>query len=327
MNRRPSIRLLTALAVLISVSAAFAQTTRPISQVDHVLIISIDGCRPDVLLRAKAPNLRSMMDGGAFTMWAQTVPMAITLPSHVSMLTGVSVEKHGIRFNDERATTRPFYPNATTIFEVAKKAGYTTALVSGKSKFMALNKPRTIDWLDAPESAKTTDANVAEAAIAMIQQHKPQLMFLHFPGADTAGHANGWASPQQFAALESIDAAIGMVLASLKAGGLDQSTVIIVSADHGGSGKTHGANDQRSLHIPWIAYGPGLRKNLDLTTFRDLNVKTEDTFATACYLLGMPLPDGVDGKPVRQIVLRSELLEDAPARNRSTTAPSSAAEE
>lgn len=313
MNHTRTLPFMAICLMCLLTSIGSAQTTRPISQVNRVMIVSIDGLRPDVLLRAKAPNLRAMMDGGVFTMWAQTVPMAVTLPSHVSMLTGVSVEKHGIRFNDERATTRPIYPNATTIFEVVKQAGYTTALVSGKSKFMALNKPNTIDWLSAPENPKTTDADVADAAGAFIRLHKPQVMFVHFPGADTAGHANGWASPEQFAAIEQIDTAMGMILNSLKTSGLDQSTVIIVSADHGGSGKNHGANDLRSLHIPWIAYGPGLKKNLDLATFRELNVKTEDTFATACYLLGIPLPEGVDGRAVRQIVERSELLEDMPA--------------
>jgi predicted AlkP superfamily pyrophosphatase or phosphodiesterase len=288
-----------------------AQTTQPIPAVEHVIIISIDGLRPDIMLRAETPTLHRMMRDGAFTAYAQTVPMAITLPSHVSMLTGVSVEKHGITFNDERATTRPIYPNATTIFEVAKTGGLTTALVSGKSKFMAMNKPGSIDWLWAPENAKTTDEDVVKSAVEVLTQRKPNLMFVHFPGADTAGHADGWASPQQFAAIEKIDANVGTLLETLKATGLAESTVVILSADHGGSGKQHGANDPRSLYIPWIAVGPGVRKNFDLTNLRDLTVHTEDTFATACYLLGQPLPEGTDGKPVFQIVENAPLLRRA----------------
>ena len=49
--------------------AALAQTTKPIPQIDHVIIISIDGLRPDVLLRADAPTIRSMMARGCFTFW------------------------------------------------------------------------------------------------------------------------------------------------------------------------------------------------------------------------------------------------------------------
>lgn len=273
------------------------------------MIISIDGLRPDVLLRANAPNLRALMERGSFTMWAQTVPVAITLPSHVSMLTGVAVQKHGITFNDERATTRPIYPKATSIFELAKQAGYSTSLVSGKSKFAVFNKPGVIDWYSAPELPKTADAVVADLAGSVLRLHKPQVMMIHFPGADTAGHASGWASPEQFAAIEIIDQGLGMIFNALKTSGLEESTVIIVSADHGGSGKSHGANDLRSLHIPWICAGPGIRKNLDLATFRELTVRTEDTFATACFFMGIPLPPETDGKPIVQIIANRELLQ------------------
>lgn len=292
----------------VSTRVCVAQTTRPVEKIQRVLIVSIDGLRPDVMLRAETPTLRGLMKTGAFTTYAQTVPVAITLPSHVSMLTGVSVERHRITFNDERATTRPIYPNATTIFEVAKAGGLSTALVSGKSKFMALNKPGTIDFLWAPESAKTTDKDVVASAIKVFREHKPQLMFLHFPGADTAGHAKGWASPEQFAAIALIDEALGTLVKEMKDLGIYDSTAIIISADHGGSGKTHGANDPRSLYIPWIVSGPGLRQNYDLTNNRDVTVNTTDTFATACYLLGLKPPEGINGKPITQIIQRDELL-------------------
>src|SRR4051812_40668933 len=44
---------------------------RPLVQ--HVVLISIDGLRPDLLLRAKAPSLRALLDRSAFSLWAQTV--------------------------------------------------------------------------------------------------------------------------------------------------------------------------------------------------------------------------------------------------------------
>src|SRR4051794_1401863 len=194
-----------ALMLLMHVAASAQQpksTTRPIAQVDRVLVISIDGLRPDVLLRGNTPTLHKLIDTGAFSLWAQTIPVAITLPSHVSMLTGVVPEKHGINFNDERATTQAIYPNAVTLFEAAHNAGYTTALISGKAKFEVLAKPGTVDWLSVPSDPKVTDADVADHAGAVLRLHKPKVMFIHFPGVDTAGHSKGWASPEQFAALE-----------------------------------------------------------------------------------------------------------------------------
>lgn len=67
-------------------------------------------------------------------------------------------------------------------------------------------------------------------------------------------------------------------------------------------------NDPRSRHIPWIAFGPGIRQNLDLTTFGNLTIDTEDTFCTACYLLEIPAGNNLDGKPIEEIVQREELL-------------------
>jgi predicted AlkP superfamily pyrophosphatase or phosphodiesterase len=305
------LRLTPVFCLVLVASLAHGQTTRPVPQVGRVMVVSIDGLRPDVLLRANAPNLHKLTESGAFTYWAQTVPIAVTLPAHTSMLTGVSVERHRINFNDDRATTRPFYPTAPTLFEVARQAGYSTALVSGKAKFMALNKPGTIDWFSAPESAKTTDADVADAAGTILRLHKPQVMFVHFPGGDTTGHASGWASKEQFAAVEKVDEYVGMLMHGLQTSGLADSTIVIVSADHGGSGKKHGANDPRSLYIPWIASGPGIRRNFDLTSLRELTIRTEDTFATACFVLGIPLPAGTQGRPVVQIMEDARLLRDA----------------
>jgi arylsulfatase A-like enzyme len=81
------------------------------------------------------------------------------------------------------------------------------------------------------------------------------------------------------------------------------STVVLVTSDHGGAGRTHGPDDPRSREIPWIIAGPGIRGNLDLTTDADLDIRTEDTFATLCYLLGIDVPQPIDGRPVTQILI------------------------
>ena len=259
----------------------------------------------------KTPTLHKLFEGGSFTFYAQTIPIAITLPSHTSMLTGVSMEKHGVTWNDERYVKNPVYTKATTLFEVAKKYGMSTSIVAGKSKFISIAKPGSVDWYFSPDDAKTTDDDVLQAAVKIVQEHKPQVMFVHFPGADTAGHASGWASPQQFAAIENIDQDLGKLMDQLVVSRLFESTVVIVTADHGGSGKQHGADDPRSLYIPWIANGPGVRKNFDLTSLRELTVNTTDTFATACFLMGFELPPETEGKPIYQMVEGYELLRPA----------------
>ena len=267
----------------------------------HVVIISVDGLRPDMALRVEMPTLRGLMKRGCFTFWAQTVPVAITLPSHTSMLTGVGVATHGVDWNGDTPAGVYPYSRVPTLFEVARKAGFTTAMAAGKSKFVAVAKPGTLNWSFIPDAAKTTNNAVADQAVAMIHAHTPGVLFVHFPDVDTAGHAFGWGSPEQVKAIENADGQIHRVLEAVEQEHLTDKTLVIVTADHGGAGLNHGPGDPRSRHIPWIAAGPDVRENFDLTLLDKLTVHTEDTFATACWFLSIPLPAGVEGNPVKEI--------------------------
>src|SRR3954463_9769364 len=108
---------------------------------ERLVIISIDGARPDLLLRANTPTVHGLIPRSTFTFWARTTPHSITLPSHTSMLTGVVPRKHKIEWNEDLELVHPVYPSYPTLFEVAKRAGYTTGMVASKSKFRVLNKP------------------------------------------------------------------------------------------------------------------------------------------------------------------------------------------
>jgi len=293
---------------------ALAEPVRPVGGVERVLIISVDGMRPDVMLRADMPKIRSLMANGCFTMYAVTTDLAVTLPSHASMLTGVTPAKHGITYNtDDIPADAPHFPMRPTLFELAKRAGYSTALIAGKSKFDSLVKPGTCDVMIVPPvKEQFSDEKVGDHACSTLQSYKPQVTFVHFAGADRTGHSVGWGTPEQIATLEIIDRQIGRVLETLDALQLRNTTLVIVSADHGGSGLNHGANDPRSRYIPWIASAPATLQNYDLTRFRDLNISTEDTFATACFVLGIPTDSDVDGQSVRRAFPQLDLMQATP---------------
>src|SRR5690606_22185326 len=91
----------------------------------HVLVISIDGLRPDALMQAQAPVVKALVPRGAATLAARTILPSLTLPSHTSMLTGVGPDKHEITWN----TWKPQYGvvKVPTVFEVARRAGRRTA--------------------------------------------------------------------------------------------------------------------------------------------------------------------------------------------------------
>src|SRR5574338_468998 len=79
-------------------SPTFTATSVP--QVRRVLILSIDGLRPDAIALAPMPNLLNLMQTSAFTLTAQTVYPSVTLVSHASMLTGLCPSRHGVNWND-----------------------------------------------------------------------------------------------------------------------------------------------------------------------------------------------------------------------------------
>ena len=270
----------------------------PIPGIKRVLIIGIDGLRPDLLLFANTPVIRGLMQQGTYTMWMQTTANANTLPSVTSMLTAVAPTKHGITWNKLLKLQAPEWPARPTLFEMAHQGGYKTAMVIGKSKLRHLDRPGTIDFVSVPAEDKTTDQQVVGEAVWVITEMKPDVLFVHFPGVDTAGHAKGWGSPEQLAAIEEADACVGRLLAALDAAGTRSSTLIMLSADHGGAGLSHHPDDPRSRTIPWIAVGPGVKQGYDLTQSRDLMMRTEDTCATACYVLGLPIMPYFDGAPV-----------------------------
>ncbi len=229
------------------------------------------------------------------------------------MLTGVVPIKHGIQWNVDLPLAKPIYPNYPTLFQLAKRAGYTTAMAAGKAKFVTLAIPDSLDQVFVPAAEKAEDPEVTVHAVQFIAEHQPQVLFVHLPSNDNVGHAKGWATADQLASMAVADACVGRILKAIDDAKLTDATAVIITADHGGFGRQHGPDDPRCRYIPWICLGPGIRQNLDLTTLDLSNtgapgIDTEDTFCTACYLLGIPIEKKVDGKAVTQIVQRDELL-------------------
>jgi predicted AlkP superfamily pyrophosphatase or phosphodiesterase len=257
--------------------------------VEHVVIISIDGGKPSVMRQSAMPNLMGMVDEGAHTWKASTVLPSITLVSHVSMLTGVGPAKHKVLWNDWQP--KRGMVSVSTVFGLAKKAGLSTAIFAGKAKFRHLNVAGTVDRFEIPGYRSR---KVADAAAAHILAHKPNLTFIHFADPDGAGHLAGWGSATQKKSFAAVDSALGTVRQAIERAGIADSTVVLISADHGGHGRTHGTASPEDVTIPWIAWGAGVNPGHAITA----PVKTFDTAATALHLLGIPTPQNWDGKPV-----------------------------
>ena len=294
--RRSSIRLnLTALtiagATLLSLGAGTARVPKPGAVSTHVVVISIDGLRPDAISKYKAPTLQRLQREGV-NATAQTIFPSKTLPSHVSMLTGVTPAVHGITWNSDR-TDEHGHVEIPTVFEIARLNGFTSAGFFSKAKFRHLQKPRTLDYSQAPRG----DNWLASKTVGDVQHYlkyaRPNLLFVHIGEPDYAGHTIGWMSFAYGWAVRRADAAVAAVLQSAdEAFGAGNYTVII-TADHGGHGRHHGSDDVRDMTIPWIAWGRGVEQGAQPVALR-----TMDTAATILWLLGARAPAAWSGRAV-----------------------------
>lgn len=261
-------------------------------QIKHVVIISIDGLRPDAIDQADTPTLDALRAQGAYSPAAKTVLPSVTLVSHASMLSGMSPAKHGIYWNSNDPDLGQV--KGPTLFGVAHEAGLSTAMIVGKPKLEHLVLPNSVDNFDY---AGFTDLQVTNEAVTVIETAMPAVLFIHLPDVDSAGHALGWMSPGQLLALSFTDGLLGEIVAALQAQGYLGQTLFIVTADHGGSGKKHGTGSAEDMTIPWLAVGPGVPAGLTLPS----EIVTYDTAATALYALGLPIPAEWDGRPVLEI--------------------------
>jgi predicted AlkP superfamily pyrophosphatase or phosphodiesterase len=225
--------------------------------VKKALIIGIDGCRPDALLAAEAPQLHGLIKDGAFSDKAQASDLTVSGPGWSSLLTGVWWEKHGIRDNGFKGANFGEFPHLLTRYKKANPRGVTASVAhwSGIAKIVTEADHAT---------THKTGVETAKVACQVLAEKNPDILFVHFDDVDGAGHKNGF-SPKEAKYLEAItrvDALIGDVLKTMNerktfAG---EDWLIVVSTDHGGSGKGHGQNIPEHRTIFLIVSGKSAAK-------------------------------------------------------------------
>jgi len=309
------------------------------ARAERVIIVSIDGCRPDALEPAGAETIQKLIARGASCSKAETIRPSITLPSHTAMLTGLDFSRHGVVWNNYRTG----YIVHPTVFSVVNQVGKKSAMLFSKDKFHFLANPACVSWIYGPptpnkvpksedfsdidqlkemlkkeeESAKqppkkpapmtpgemmTTADMLARAFNAAWPQQKWPLTFIHFREPDEFGHKKGWMGPEYIEGVKSVDKALASILETIEKNGGFEKNALIITADHGGSGRGHyrwlEPNKPENVTIPWICVGPGVPAGLKI----DRVIHTYDTAPTALAFLGLGAPEGIDGRAVEEVL-------------------------
>ncbi len=291
--------LLIALFVLLTAgasSAAAPAAPGAEARTEHVIIISVDGLRPDAIDRFAPQTIRGLIDEGSYSSEATTILPSKTLPSHTSMLTGVKPKAHGVYWN-RRQMDEHGHITTPTVFAAARAAGLRTAAFFSKAKFEHLAIPGALDHAYVPGgvTGRSRAENTALHVENYLAHTQPNLLFVHFGEPDFAGHVFGWMSAPYGVAVRLADRQLRELLSAAdRAFGSGNYTVILTS-DHGGHGRGHGSDDPRDVTIPWVAWGEAVRPGAAL-----LPVRTVDTAATALWLLGVPIDASVAGRAVAE---------------------------
>lgn len=247
----------------------FLSCTGPPPTTAKVLLIGIDGVRPDILAKVPTPNLDRLASEGAFSAVAQTGLPTVSGPSWSSMLTGVWSSKHGVVDNSFEGKNYEAFPDFLTRVERATPERHTiavadwTPLVSeegggpligdGPDEVVVLNGYE-LGWQEA-------DEEVTRVAVDRLTNADPDAMFVYLGNPDEISHATSSIGTPYETAIAEADGQVGRLLAAMEARPTYDSErwLVLVSTDHGRTEDGgHGGDTEIERTIFYLAWGAGV---------------------------------------------------------------------
>ncbi|HTI09597.1 MAG TPA: ectonucleotide pyrophosphatase/phosphodiesterase [Puia sp.] len=253
---------------LLSAFLAAGMGSSQAQQVQHVVLVTVDGFRPDFYRDPSwnAVHIRELMKGGVSADGVNSVFPSMTYPSHTTIVTGVQPEQHGIYYNnmfEPNGPTGKMYWNAgsikvPTLWGVAQEKGLKVAALfwpvsaeapvrydipdigsMGEAVREKYSKPAGIvdelrkQLFNGDSINYGRDVNVGRIAAYVIKKDQPNLMTIHLFSVDHYEHMQGRDGDKVRAAVAGADSAIGIMMDALKEAGIWDKTVFIVTGDHG----------------------------------------------------------------------------------------------
>lgn len=253
---------------------------------NKVILISIDGMRPDGLLQCGNPYVEKLFSMGSYTLNARTVFPSVTLPCHMSMFHSVEPDRHGTTTNTYMPQVRPI----NGLFEQIAMMGGESAMYYGWEQIRDIGRPGSLKHAVyiAHDAAPHTDVQLTDYALKQIEKSHPDFVFLYLVETDEAGHATGWMSENY---LSYLSTAIDCVKRVIEAAG--EEYTVLITADHGGHDRTHGTTMDEDMTIPMMFVGKAFEPGKVLEGVRML-----DLAPTIAKLMQVPTAKEWEGKPL-----------------------------
>ena len=228
----------------LQVSPANSDGDKPIT-----ILIMFDGFRSDYLDRGVTPNLTQLAASGVRGTLTPAFP-SVSLPNHFTQITGLYPDEHGVVGNlfEDAAMPAPFNPfkdresmkdprwwaSGLPLWAVAEEQGLKAVRTFWSANgFDRTGSPGTdfqpMEFAAPPERVSDRFLEWFDGDAKDI----PDIAFVLFHHADTAGHQYGPDSPETNIAIAQIDTAVGTIIEGLKQRGLWDRVNIVFTADHG----------------------------------------------------------------------------------------------
>lgn len=230
---------------------------RPIHESPKLIVISVDGFRFDFLQRFSnqdIPNFRYFTEHGASVKYVKNVFPSVTYPNHMSIISGLYPENHGVvhnSFRDEYLNdtfeldsmfqnfdSRWFDNGHEVIYSANSKGNGVretgSALWPGGLTTIQGVQPRTIGRAFSGNISLPYNTRVDYVINWLTDKVRPiNLGLLYFDEPDEAGHIFGPDSPEVAQAIQKVDAGLGYLRQRLNETNLLDKVNIIITSDHG----------------------------------------------------------------------------------------------
>ncbi|MHC4531045.1 MAG: sulfatase [Planctomycetota bacterium] len=296
--------------------------------IDNVVLISVDTCRADYLgcygqTRRTTPNIDQIAGQGViFKNVVTAVPM--TLPAHCSMLTGTIPPYHGVHDNLDYRLAE----SEVTLAEILKEHGFVTGgIISASVLSSQFGIGQGFDsFNDRFEKAGMADLMVERKggqttrfALDWLGRHKDERFFLflhyfdpHFDYEPPEPFASKFADNPYAGEIAYTDYCIAPVIEKLKELGLFDSSLVIITGDHGEMLGEHGELThgyfiyESAIKVPLIFKLPGQNEAKEVEELAGLI----DIVPTVCGLLDIAVPPQVQGNDLGPYLFGKSILGD-----------------
>lgn len=242
-----------------------------------IVLISLDGMRSDMVTQ-DMPYLNSLLGNPetSYTLDMLSLVQSETMPSHISMVTGLSQEHHGFYANDVTNST-PIL-TSKTVFDYASEQGYSYFAFVTKEKLLYLLGGKTGPNIVFEEALS---GDIIDDIDNLVETNTENVfVFIHLRDMDNYGHTYGWYSIIQKEAAKVLDQNLNLLISDFEQEFILYERYFIITADHGGEGTQHSNGCPACRTIPLIV------KSENTTNQYILDHNSYNIYDVACAALG-----------------------------------------